>query len=86
MFSVYHSNQLDILKDLTAHLIRMQPLSDPFAKEVVLVQSPGMAQWLQMALADEFSIAANIEFPPAGNLYLADVYAGAARDSPAKCL
>ncbi|GAA0471751.1 MULTISPECIES: exodeoxyribonuclease V subunit gamma [Tatumella] len=63
MFSVYHSNQLDILKDLTAHLIRMQPLSDPFAKEVVLVQSPGMAQWLQMALADEFSIAANIEFP-----------------------
>ncbi len=63
MFSVYHSNHLDILKDLTAHLIRMQPLADPFASEVVLVQSPGMAQWLQMALAEEFSISANIEFP-----------------------
>ncbi|KFD17322.1 exodeoxyribonuclease V subunit gamma [Tatumella ptyseos] len=63
MFRVYHSNQLDILKDLTAHLINREPLADPFSKEVILVQSPGMAQWLQMALAEEFSVAANIEFP-----------------------
>jgi len=63
MFRVYHSNQLDILKDLTAHIIRLQPLADPLTKEVVLVQSPGMAQWLQMSLAEQFSIAANIEFP-----------------------
>ena len=63
MFRVYHSNQLDILKDLTAHLIKREPLADPFSKEVVLVQSPGMAQWLQMALAEEFSVAANIGFP-----------------------
>ena len=63
MFSVYHSNHLDILKDLTAHIIKVQPLEDPFASEVVLVQSPGMAQWLQMSLAETFGIAANIEFP-----------------------
>lgn len=63
MFRVYHSNQLDLLKTLAAHLIENQPLRDPFQAEVVLVQSPGMAQWLQMSLAEHFGIAANIEFP-----------------------
>lgn len=63
MFTVYHSNQLDLLKSLAAYHIENQPLRDPFQSEVVLVQSPGMAQWLQMSLAEQFGIAANIEFP-----------------------
>ncbi|BFO11586.1 hypothetical protein GGER_40960 [Serratia rubidaea] len=63
MFTVYHSNQLDVLKTLTSVLIAREPLADPFQQEVVLVQSPGMAQWLQMQLAEQFGIAANIEFP-----------------------
>ena len=63
MFRVYHSNQLDLLKDLTVRLINIEPLADPFAAEQVLVQSPGMAQWLQMELANNFAIAANIDFP-----------------------
>ena len=63
MFTVYHSNQLDLLKDLAAWQIKNQPLANPLNPEVVLVQSPGMAQWLQMSLAEEFGIAANIEFP-----------------------
>ncbi|WON76015.1 exodeoxyribonuclease V subunit gamma [Serratia sp. UGAL515B_01] len=63
MFTVYHSNQLDLLKTLTSALIAREPLADPFQQEVVLVQSPGMAQWLQMQLADQFGIAANILFP-----------------------
>lgn len=63
MFRVYHSNQLDLLKELMSALIEGQPLRDPFAEEVILVQSPGMAQWLQMQLAEQFSIAANIRFP-----------------------
>ncbi len=46
MFHVYHSNQLDVLKILAAAVIEHDPLSDPFAAETVLVQSPGMAQWL----------------------------------------
>ncbi|MEJ1268908.1 exodeoxyribonuclease V subunit gamma [Pantoea ananatis] len=62
MFHVYHSNQLDLLKSL-ARVIKLDPLDDPFASEMVLVQSPGMAQWLQMELAHTFGIAANIEFP-----------------------
>lgn len=63
MFRVYHSNQLDLLSALTCALIEQEPLADPFQAEVVLVQSPGMAQWLQMQLAQQFSVAANIEFP-----------------------
>lgn len=63
MFTVYHSNQLDLLKTLAAFHIEDQPLRNPFQSEVVLVQSPGMAQWLQMSLAEQFGIAANIAFP-----------------------
>lgn len=63
MFHVYHSNQLDVLKILAAAVIKHDSLDDPFASEMVLVQSPGMAQWLQMELAQTFGIAANIEFP-----------------------
>ncbi|MBJ2067256.1 exodeoxyribonuclease V subunit gamma [Serratia odorifera] len=63
MFTVYHSNQLDLLKTLTSALIDREPLADPFQAEVILVQSPGMAQWLQMQLAEQFGIAANIAFP-----------------------
>ncbi len=63
MFRVYHSNQLDLLKNLAGILIENQPLADPFAAEQMLVQSPGMAQWLQMELANSFGIAANIDFP-----------------------
>src|SRR5471032_2120607 len=63
MFRIYHSNQLELLKALAAALIEAQPLQDPFQPEVILVQSTGMAQWLQMELAAQFGIAANMEFP-----------------------
>ncbi|REF26976.1 DNA helicase/exodeoxyribonuclease V gamma subunit [Xenorhabdus cabanillasii] len=63
MFKVYHSNQLDILKELMAIFIRENPLANPFDKEVILVQSPGMSQWLQIQLAEKLGIAANMEFP-----------------------
>ncbi|PIJ49039.1 exodeoxyribonuclease V subunit gamma [Erwinia sp. OLTSP20] len=63
MFTVYHSNQLDVLKTLIARIMAARPLADVLADEVVLVQSPGMAQWLQMSLAEELDIAANMTFP-----------------------
>ncbi|WMQ74932.1 MAG: RecBCD enzyme subunit RecC [Sodalis sp.] len=63
MFTVYHSNQLDLLKTLIAALIAGRPLRDPFQPEVILVQSNGMAQWIQMELAAHFGVAANIDFP-----------------------
>ncbi|WP_318523355.1 exodeoxyribonuclease V subunit gamma [Photobacterium leiognathi] len=63
MFTVYHSNQLDLLKSLLVELIRLQPLANPFEKEQILVQSPGMSQWLKMELAKSLGVAANIDFP-----------------------
>ena len=63
MFTVYHSNQIDILKTLLVELIRANPLDNPFTKEQILVQSPGMSQWLKMELAKELGVAANIDFP-----------------------
>lgn len=63
MFTVYHSNQLDILKSLISALAAGRPLADSLEPEVILVQSNGMAQWLQIELAAELGIAANISFP-----------------------
>ncbi|MDB1123167.1 exodeoxyribonuclease V subunit gamma [Vibrio algarum] len=63
MFTVYHSNQIDVLKSLLAELIRANPLENPFDKEQILVQSPGMSQWLKIELAKELGVAANIDFP-----------------------
>lgn len=63
MFTVYHSNQVDVLKSLLVELIRLNPLENPFQAEQILVQSPGMSQWLKMELAKEFGVAANLEFP-----------------------
>ena len=63
MLRVYHSNQLDVLEALMEYIVEQDPLDDPFEPEVVLVQSTGMAQWLQMTLANKFGIAANIAFP-----------------------
>lgn len=62
MFTLYHSNQLDLLRQLVLTLSKKKPLPNPFDKEVVLVQSPGMAQWLKLEIAKEVGIAANIDF------------------------
>lgn len=48
MLRVYHSNRLDVLEALMEFIVERQRLDDPFQAEMVLVQSTGMAQWLQM--------------------------------------
>lgn len=63
MLRVYHSNRLDVLEALMEFIVERDRLDDPFEPEMVLVQSTGMAQWLQMTLSKRFGIAANIEFP-----------------------
>lgn len=62
LFCTYHSNQLDVLKSLTTSLIKREKLSNPFANEVILVQSPGMAQWLKLELAQNIGISANVSY------------------------
>jgi len=81
MLRVYHSNRLDVLEELMEYLIEQHPQPDPFDPEVVLVQSTGMAQWLQMTLAKKFGISANIEFPlPASFIW--DMFVRVLKDVP----
>ncbi|PJG84606.1 exodeoxyribonuclease V subunit gamma [Conservatibacter flavescens] len=63
MFTIYHANQLDTQKEMLLKLMEVDPLADPFASEIILVQSPGMAQWLQIQMAERLGIAANLHFP-----------------------
>ena len=42
---------------------KISPNPDPFAEETILVQSIGMAQWLQMEIAEQTGIAGNYNFP-----------------------
>ena len=62
MFYIYHSNDLDVQKEILLTLMDDKP-SDPFVPETIMVQSPGMAQWLQLQIAEKRGIAANLKFP-----------------------
>ena len=63
MLTLYHSNSLNDLKEMLIKLISVDPLTDPLESEQILVQSPGMARWLQLEMAEAFGIAASIDFP-----------------------
>ncbi|WP_424409802.1 exodeoxyribonuclease V subunit gamma [Pasteurella sp. PK-2025] len=62
MFNIYYSNDLDVQKEILLTLMSNR-LADPFQSEVVLVQSPGMAQWLKWQIAQKNGVASNIKFP-----------------------
>ena len=59
---LYSSNRLEILADTYAELLLAQPLP-PLQKEIVLVQSRGMARWLAMETANRLQIWANCDYP-----------------------
>lgn len=42
---------------------KVSPNPNPFEAETILVQSQGMAQWLQMQIADELGVAGQFDFP-----------------------
>ncbi len=62
MFRLYHSNDLEILKELLLNEIRQNP-PGVFDAEQILVQSQGMAHWLKLQLADGLGVAAQVDFP-----------------------
>ncbi len=51
MFYSYQSNQLEILIEQLAGVLR-RPLRAPLAREIVITQSNGMARWLALRLAE----------------------------------
>ncbi len=62
MFEVYHSNQLEILLEGLVEVTAM-PLADPFLPEVIVVQNPGMARWIDQQLAQRTGISACLQYP-----------------------
>ncbi|MFP3019171.1 MAG: exodeoxyribonuclease V subunit gamma [Arsenophonus sp.] len=63
MLQIYHSNQASIHKKIIFNLIKNDPLTNPFEKEIILVQNSNISKWLQIELAKNLGIAANISFP-----------------------
>ena len=69
--NVYFSNQLELLAEQLAHIVRT-PQSSALIPETIIVQSRGMERWLCMALAQHNGISANCHFP-FPNAFLEDI-------------
>ncbi|MCV2401286.1 exodeoxyribonuclease V subunit gamma [Marinomonas sp. C2222] len=63
MFQLYTGNRLEDLAVLLAKILAVSPPDNPFDDEHILVQNPGMAQWLKIFLAQSHSISAGLAFP-----------------------
>lgn len=63
MLHIIQSNRMEILQAQLCTLIKSAPLANPFAKEVVLVQSPGMSEWLKLGMSQHLGISAQVDFP-----------------------
>lgn len=63
MLKAFTSNLQERLSARLSATLRAQPLSDPFATELVVVQSLGMRRWLQMEIARHNGICAGVDFP-----------------------
>lgn len=82
-FNLITGNRLEILAENLANLFKANPLTSPFAQEVIIVQSQGMARWLSLALAERLGISANYRFP-FPNSFIQEIFAKLQPESPAK--
>ncbi|GAA0857251.1 exodeoxyribonuclease V subunit gamma [Aliiglaciecola litoralis] len=68
MLHVIQSNKMEVLQGQLIHkLVHSSVGQDAFEQvltpDTIIVQSPGMAQWLKIDIANILGIAANLEFP-----------------------
>ncbi|MBL8258440.1 MAG: exodeoxyribonuclease V subunit gamma [Candidatus Competibacteraceae bacterium] len=59
MLHTYRSNRLEVLAARLTDVL-CQPLRQPLAQDLVVVQSNGMARWLALRLADALGVCANV--------------------------
>lgn len=55
--------QADLVHRLSQNVSQQSDLASLLTPETIIVQSPGMAQWLKIAIAHNLGVAANIQFP-----------------------
>ncbi|KIO35717.1 exodeoxyribonuclease V subunit gamma [Shewanella sp. cp20] len=64
MLYLVQSNRMEALAQLLANELQTPPAGQsPLSNEQILVQSPGMSTWLRLAIAEQNSVAAALEFP-----------------------
>ncbi|MFT7528275.1 MAG: exodeoxyribonuclease V gamma subunit [Arenicella sp.] len=61
--SIVSSNRVETLQQSLSYRICSQMLSDPFEPEVIIVPTFAMARWLNLKIAQQQGVAANIEYP-----------------------
>ena len=61
--SIVSSNRVEILQESLCHLLRVQMLNNPFDPDVIIVPTFAMARWLNLKIAQQQGIAANIKYP-----------------------
>ena len=64
--TILSSNRVETLQSRLTQQLAAQPLHDPFAQEVIVVPTYAMARWLNLRIAQQQGIAANIDYPQAG--------------------
>jgi len=64
--SILSSNRVEILQSRLRQHLAAAPLADPFASEIVVVPTFAMARWLNLRIAQQQGIAANIQYPQVG--------------------
>lgn len=62
-FTLHTSNRQEILSQKLSAWLAASPVSDPFIRETIVVQSLGMRRWLQMEIAHQNGICTQIDFP-----------------------
>jgi len=64
--TIFSSNRVETLQSILTQQLATQPLGDAFAQEVIVVPTYAMARWLNLRIAQQQGIAANIDYPQAG--------------------
>lgn len=65
--SIVSSNRVETLQRSLSHCISTDMLSNPFAPEIIVVPTFAMARWLNLKIAQQQGVAANIEYPMPAN-------------------
>jgi len=68
-FTILHSNRVEKLRDALVDRMVSQPLADPLAQECVLVDNRVLGEWVNLQLAQQQGIAANIRYLQAHELF-----------------